>query len=104
MFVFGSSTFGTSSEKVSSLLCFLFFSEPNKPQSAFKKKFQRLSLGKAQQAGWQDEQSRFLSQFVASFAFEMGRWSLPESAMKEFFDLVFERLVLGAKYQTATKT
>ncbi len=70
---------------------------------AFKKKFARLSLGKAQQAGWLDEQSKFLSQFVASFAHEMGRWSMPEAAMKEFFELVFERLVLSAKYQAATR-
>ncbi len=64
---------------------------------AFKKKFARLSIGKAQQTGWGDEQLKFLSQFTASFAHEMCRWSLPEEAAKNFFDLVFERLVLPAK-------
>jgi hypothetical protein len=70
---------------------------------AFKKKFARLSISKAQQSGWQEDQSKFLAQFIASFAHEMGRWSLPEAAMKEFFELVFERLVLPSKFQTATK-
>ena len=49
---------------------------------AFKKKFARLSIGRAQQAGWGDDQLKFLSQFTASFAHEMCRWSLAEDGAK----------------------
>lgn len=35
---------------------------------SFKKKFNRLSLGKAQTDGWNDDHLKYLSQFLASFA------------------------------------
>ena len=70
----------------------------------FKKKFTPVTLAKAQQDGYADDQLKFLSQFVASFAHEMGRWSVTPEGMEEFFKLIFERLVLPSKYQTVART
>jgi hypothetical protein len=51
-------------------------------QKGFKKKFHRLSIGSAISSGWSEEQLRFLTQFVASFAHESKRWSLDDAGVK----------------------
>ena len=65
---------------------------------AFKKKFTVKSLAEALSAGWIEEHLKFLSQFTASFAHEMRKWSLAEEGMTTFFANVYERLQLPTKF------
>lgn len=48
-------------------------------------------------ASFLDDHLRFLSQFTASFAHEMRKWSLTDEGMAAFLAGVFERLQMPPK-------